>query len=82
MVKFFEKNKLRIEGISFFDKSDLKKHQKLRNHYSSVCHRELGKKLDLFSEIEEGFWVWHTRGVQLKENVINFWKKFKRGCRV
>lgn len=66
----------RIYGLAFETKKELDNYLKLREEISKRDHRELGKKLDLFSfqEIAPGGVFWHPKGLI----IVNELKKFIR----
>ncbi len=74
-----ENNKMlqRIYGTSFPKKSDLNKYIKRIEESKKRDHRKLGKELDLFSLQEEGrgFPFFHPKGMVLRNQLIDFWKK-------
>ncbi|KPU42127.1 threonine--tRNA ligase 2 [Oxobacter pfennigii] len=74
-----EKNKMlqRIYGTSFAKKSDLDDYLNMLEEAKKRDHRKLGKELDLFSIQEEGpgFPFFHPKGMVLRNELENFWKK-------
>lgn len=75
-----QKQLQRIYGIAFPKKEDLKKHLKLLEEAEKRDHRKLGKQLELFSIHEEGpgFPFWLPKGMILKNQLLDFWKKKHR----
>lgn len=74
-----EGNKMlqRIYGISFLDKKELREFIRLREESLKRDHRKLGKELDLFSFHPEapGAPFFHTNGLIIYTEIINFWRK-------
>lgn len=74
-----EKNKMlqRIYGTSFLKKSELDEYITLLEEAKKRDHRKLGKELDLFSIHEEGpgFPFFHPKGMVLRNELEDFWKK-------
>lgn len=74
-----EKNKMlqRIYGTSFLKKSELDEYITLLEEAKRRDHRKLGKELDLFSLQEEGpgFPFFHPKGMVLRNELENFWRK-------
>ncbi|MFU0799274.1 MAG: threonine--tRNA ligase [Xylanivirga thermophila] len=74
-----EKNKMlqRIYGISFLKKSHLDGYLTRLEEAKKRDHRKLGKELDLFSIQEEGpgFPFFHPKGMVLRNELENFWRK-------
>ena len=74
-----EKNKMlqRIYGLSFNTQKELDDHLKFLEEAEKSDHRELGKKLDLFSISEQlgpGLALWHPRGATIRRIIEDFWK--------
>ncbi len=74
-----EKNKMltRIYGLSFTTKEELEAHLAQRAEAEKRDHRELGKKLELFTfdeEIGKGLPIWLPKGNIIKEELEN-WAK-------
>jgi threonyl-tRNA synthetase len=67
----------RIYGISFPERSQLKKYLHLLEEAEKRDHRKLGKQLDLFSMHEEapGFPFFHPKGMLIKNLLIEFWRE-------
>ncbi len=67
----------RIYGTSFPKKSDLNKYIERVEESKKRDHRKLGKELDLFSLQDEGrgFPFFHPKGMVLRNQLIDFWKK-------
>lgn len=71
LLQFREKKgRVRIEGIAFPSRDELKNFLKLWRQYPKLCHTALAKKLDLY---EEG--SVHPRGVAFKRAWKEFWQK-------
>lgn len=74
-----EKNKMlqRIYAVSFPSKDELNGYLKQLEEAKKRDHRELGKRMELFSFHEEGvgFPFWHPKGMVLRNELINFWKE-------
>ena len=74
-----EKNKMlqRVYGVAFSNKTLLETHLHNLEEAKKRDHRKLGKELKLFSFVEEGpgFPFLLPKGVILKNNLINFWRK-------
>ncbi|MFH1439552.1 MAG: threonine--tRNA ligase [Candidatus Woesearchaeota archaeon] len=70
----------RIYGIAFRDKKDLKEYIHILEEAKKRDHREIGKRLDLFSFHEEGpgFPFFHAKGMVIWDELINFWKDVHR----
>jgi len=64
----------RVYGLSFATKDELKQYRAMIVEAKKRDHRELGKKLDLFSFHEEGpgFVFWHPNGLTLFNLLIEF----------
>jgi threonyl-tRNA synthetase len=77
-----EKNKMlqRIYGTAFEKKSDLENYLKMMEEAKKRDHRKLGKELDLFSMHEEGpgFPFFHPKGMIIRNELQNFWRKMHR----
>lgn len=74
-----EKNKMltRIYGLAFESKEKLEEYLKQREEAEKRDHRELGKKLELFTfdeEIGKGLPIWLPKGNIIKEELEN-WAK-------
>ena len=67
----------RIRGTAFPDAKSLKNFLRASEEAKKRDHRQLGKKLQLFS-LEEGFcpgcWFWLPKGAFLKETLMDAWK--------
>ncbi len=74
-----EKRKMlqRIYGTSFEKKADLDAYITMLEEAAKRDHRKLGKELDLFSIQEEGpgFPFFHPKGMVLRNELENFWRK-------
>ena len=74
-----EKNKMlqRVYGVAFSNKTLLETHLHNLEEAKKRDHRKLGKELKLFSFVEEGpgFPFLLPKGVVLKNNLIDFWRK-------
>ena len=74
-----EKNKMlqRVYGVAFSNKTLLETHLHNLEEAKKRDHRKLGKELKLFSFVEEGpgFPFLLPKGVILKNNLIDFWRK-------
>ncbi|MDD2431826.1 MAG: threonine--tRNA ligase [Firmicutes bacterium] len=70
----------RIYGTAFTDKDSLKKYLTLLEEAAKRDHRKLGKELDLFSVRDEGpgFPFFHPKGMVLRNNLEDFWRKIHR----
>ena len=77
-----EKNKMlqRIYGTAFEKKADLDAYLTLLEEAARRDHRKLGKELDLFSIQEEGpgFPFFHAKGMVIRNELENFWRKLHR----
>ncbi len=64
----------RIYGVAFSSKDDLKKWEEQMREAAKRDHRELGKKLDLFSFHPEapGAAFWHPRGKFIYDALVKF----------
>ena len=67
----------RIYGIAFPTEEELKTYLQTIEEAKKRDHRELGKKLDLFSfhEAAPGATFWHPRGKFIFDAVVNFMRK-------
>ena len=74
-----EKNKMlqRVYGVAFSNKTLLETHLHNLEEAKKRDHRKLGKELKIFSFVEEGpgFPFLLPKGVILKNNLIEFWRK-------
>lgn len=74
-----EKRKMlqRIYGTSFEKKADLDAYLMMLEEAAKRDHRKLGRELDLFSIQEEGpgFPFFHPKGMVLRNELENFWRK-------
>ena len=75
-----EKNKMltRVYGLAFETKEELENYLKLREEAKKRDHRELGKKLELFTfdeEIGKGLVIWLPKGNIIKEELENWAKE-------
>ena len=77
-----EKNKMlqRIYGTAFEKKADLDAYLTMLEEAARRDHRKLGKELDLFSIQEEGpgFPFFHAKGMVIRNELENFWRKLHR----
>ncbi|MFH0834608.1 MAG: threonine--tRNA ligase [Patescibacteria group bacterium] len=67
----------RIYGVAFSSKEDLAKWEEQMREAAKRDHRELGRKLDLFSFHPEapGAAFWHPRGKFVYDALLNFMKR-------
>lgn len=67
----------RIYGTSYFDKKELKKYLNFIEEAKKRNHRNLGKKLDLFSFHDEapGMAFFHAKGMVIWNTLIDYWRK-------
>jgi len=74
-----EKRKMlqRIYGTSFEKKADLEAYLNMLEEAAKRDHRKLGRELDLFSIQEEGpgFPFFHPKGMVVRNELENFWRK-------
>ena len=74
-----EKRKMlqRIYGTSFEKKADLEAYLTMLEEAARRDHRKLGRELDLFSLQEEGpgFPFFHPKGMIIRNELENFWRK-------
>lgn len=79
-----EKNKMlqRIYGICFATPKDLKVYLNRIEEAKKRDHRELGKKLKLFSFHDEGpgFPFWQDKGMKLRSTLVDLWRKKHRAA--
>jgi threonyl-tRNA synthetase len=70
----------RIYGTAFYSQEDLDRYLHQLEEAKRRDHRKLGKQLDLFSFHQEapGMPFYHPRGLQLYENLINYWREEHR----
>lgn len=77
-----ENNKMlqRIYGISFEKNKDLDEYLYLLEEAKKRDHRKLGKELELFFIPDEGpgFPLFLPKGMQLKNELLNFWRNIHR----
>ena len=77
-----EKNKMlqRIYGTAFEKKADLDAYLTMLEEAARRDHRKLGKELDLFSiqEVGSGFPFFHAKGMVIRNELENFWRKLHR----
>lgn len=77
-----EKNKMlqRIYGTAFTKKSELDEYIHMMEEAKKRDHRKLGKELGLFVIPEEGpgFPLFLPRGVELKNNLLKYWRELHR----
>ncbi len=64
----------RVYGLCFATKEELKEYKTMMEEARKRDHREIGKKLELFSFHEEGagFVFWHPRGLTIFNLLIEF----------
>ncbi|MBW6516252.1 MAG: threonine--tRNA ligase [Candidatus Cloacimonetes bacterium] len=84
-----ENNKMlvRIYGISFPSKKELKDYLDDLEERKKRDHRKLGKELDLFSisdDIGPGLVLWHPNGAMIRSLIEDYWKQqhFEAGYQV
>jgi threonyl-tRNA synthetase len=67
----------RIYGISFTDKKDLREYLHNLEEAKKRDHREIGKKLDLFSFHDEGkgFPFFHAKGMIIWNELMDLWRE-------
>jgi threonyl-tRNA synthetase len=67
----------RIYALAFANSKDLRLYEKMLEEAKKRDHREIGKKMDLFSFHEEGagFPFWHNKGMILRNLLIDFWRR-------
>ncbi len=67
----------RIYGTSFFSQKALRAYLRQIEEAKKRDHRKLGKQLGLFSFHDEGpgFAFWLPKGVELKNTLLDFWRK-------
>jgi len=67
----------RIYGISFRDKKDLKQYLHVLEEAKKRDHRELGKKLELFSfhDHGKGLPFFHPKGMIIWNELLDFWRE-------
>ncbi|HPN67550.1 MAG TPA: threonine--tRNA ligase [bacterium] len=74
-----EKNKMlqRIYGVAFTDKKELKAYLTMVEEAKKRDHREIGKKLDLFSFHDEGpgFAFWHNKGNIILQELYGYMRQ-------
>lgn len=75
-----EKNPMlqRIYGTAFATDKELQAHLNWLKEVAERDHRELGKKLDLFSSLEgkgPGLILWHPKGARIRRTIEEFWYK-------
>ena len=66
----------RIYGTAFASDQDLQAHLKWLKEIAERDHRELGRKLDLFSSLEDkgpGLILWHPKGARIRRLIEEFW---------
>ena len=77
-----EKNAMlsRIYGTAFFTKDELAAHLERIEEARKRDHRKLGKEMKLFALMEEGpgFPFYLPKGVELKNKLIEFWRKIHK----
>ncbi|MCL1845480.1 MAG: threonine--tRNA ligase [Defluviitaleaceae bacterium] len=74
-----EKNAMlsRIYGTAFFTKDELTAHLAAVEEAKKRDHRKLGKEMKLFTFMDEGpgFPFYYPKGVTLKNNLIEYWRR-------
>lgn len=74
-----EKNKMlvRIYGISFYNRQDLKEYLDRIEKAKQSDHRKIGKELDLFSFHNEapGFPFFHPKGMIIRNAILQYWRE-------
>jgi threonyl-tRNA synthetase len=77
-----EKNKMlsRIYGTAFFTKEELAEHLHRIEEAKKRDHRKLGREMKLFTLMDEGpgFPFMLPKGVILKNNLLEFWRKIHK----
>ncbi len=70
----------RIYGLGFENDKDLRKYEKFLEEAKKRDHREIGKKMDLFSFHEEGagFPFWHKNGMIVRNELIDYWREIHK----
>jgi len=70
----------RIYGIAFPEKKMLDEYLKMLEEAEQRDHRQIGKELDLFSFHEEGpgFPFFHSKGMIIMNELIDFWREEHR----
>ncbi|PIU29877.1 threonine--tRNA ligase [Candidatus Woesearchaeota archaeon CG07_land_8_20_14_0_80_44_23] len=70
----------RIYGIAFPEKKMLDEYLKMLEEAEQRDHRKIGKELDLFSFHEEGpgFPFFHSKGMIIMNELIDFWREEHR----
>lgn len=67
----------RIQGTAFPTQRELKDFLKKNEAAKERDHRLLGKAMHLFESLEEacpGCWAWHSKGVLLRETLLDWWR--------
>ena len=67
------KNQVRIFGAAFPDKEQLKNCLKNKKLFNWKSHRELGHQL--FSQVEEGRWIWLPKGEAMRRQWVGLWEE-------
>lgn len=68
----------RIYGTAFLKEKELKDYLKLQEEIKKRDHRELNKKLNVYSmsdDVGSGLVLWLPKGAQIREIIENFWKE-------
>ncbi len=70
----------RIYGLCFNTPKELRSYEKMIEEAKKRDHREIGKKMDLFSFHDEGqgFPFWHNNGMIIRNELIDFWREEHR----
>jgi len=74
-----EKNKMlqRIYAVAFATPKELRQYEKMLEEAEKRDHRKIGAELDLFSFQNEGvgFPFWHPKGMIVKNELVDYWRK-------
>ena len=70
-VTWHNKRLQRLVGVSFATEEQLKEYERKKQEQIDFDHRQLGKRMDLFSfsEMSQGCALWHPKGVQLLKKI-------------
>ena len=70
------KNVIRIEGVVFFEKENLKIYLKNRPKDDRKDHQKLLQELDWFSPSQEipGSWIWHPKADSFRRILLTLWQ--------
>lgn len=72
---------IRIRGTAFFEKDHLKKYVKSLQAAKKVDHRQIGKEMRLFKQVDEistAAWVWMPNGASVRKVLYDFWYEIHR----